>query len=303
MKRRNRLNFSKFAHPRMLFSLAVFSLTLVGFGAAAYAVSIPAVLTESLEVVPVSASLLGPDSEESGSSEPSMNADSSETPFGANDDLAGGEGTSLGLSPLLGSPIFSSIQTIFDDSPGSNSDSNSQDQSYVASYPTDSSTDSSQSQGNTGSSSTSNGLSAEVEDAIHAHLVACYANLKPYYDEVCAGYEHLYATMNSNDPNITHVSCAPTNAAALLTKCDQARIKVSSYRLNGTVVLGKSKWYPEAQKLSTCFNDLTNACSALKTVNGFTVKHAPSILAPHLNSNGEVRYLSECRERAATIHL
>lgn len=303
MKRRSKPNFFRAAYPRVLFSLAVFSLTLVGFSAIAYAVSIPAVLANPLEVVSVSSVLFDPHSENTETSEASTDADSSVDSGASEGASASGGGATLGFSSLMGGPTFSSIQAILNDSSGFDSDSSAQNPTGPAPHPKDPSNDPPQSGSDAGSSSISNGLSAEVEEEIHAHLLACYANLKPYYDEVCAGYENLYSTMNSNDPSITHVSCAPTNASSLLTKCDQGRIKVFSYRYNGNYVLNKSKWYGEAQKLSTCFNDLTNACSTLKTVNGFTVKNAPGKLAPHLNSNGEVRYLAECRARAATISL
>lgn len=303
MKRRSKLDLFRAGSPRALFSLAVFSLTLVGFGAIAYAVSIPAVLANPLEVVPVSASLFESQPENTETSETSADAGSTDASGAAEGASASGGGTTFGFSSLMGGPTFSSIQAILNNPSGSGSNSSAQDSTGPAPHPNDPSNEPPQSGSDAGSSSTSNGLSAEVEEEIHAHLLACYANLKPYYDEVCAGYENLYSTMNSNDPSITHVSCAPTDASSLLSKCDQGRIRVSAYRYNGNYVLNKSKWYGEAQKLSTCFNDLTNACSALRTVSGFTVKNAPGKLAPHLNSNGEVRYLAECRARAATISL
>lgn len=309
MKRRSKLDFSRLRSARILFSsrtlfsLAVFSLSLVGFGAVAYAVSIPAVLADPFEVAPVSDSLFDPDSKKADASESSANVDSAAAFDGADINTTAGEGTTLGLSSLMGSPVFSSMQNILDNSSGAGSDSSTQNPAVPAPHPNDPSNDPSQSGGSSGSSSTSKGLSDEVEEEIHAHLLECYANLQPYYNEVCEGFENLYASMNPSDPSKTHVSCAPTNAQALLTKCDQGRIKVSSYRHNGEAVLSKSKWYGEAEKLSKCFNDLTNSCSVLRTVSGFLITSAPIQLAPHLNSNGEIRYLSECRERFATIKL
>lgn len=303
MKRANKLKFSRTASSHVLFSLAVFSLTLVGFSAIAYAVSIPAVLTSPFEVAPVADSFFNSDQETSETSESYADASSPDALEITNGSSAVSEGGTLGLSPLIGGPAFSSIQSILGDSSGSGSDSTSQGPTDSVALPDNPGGYPSQPGGSAGSSSTSDALPPEVEEEIHAHLVACYADLEPYYNEVCEGFEHLYSTMNSTDPNITHASCAPTDAAALLHKCDQARIRVSSYRYNGNYVLNKSKWYDQAQKLSTCFNDLTNSCSTMRTVNGFLKQNAPGILRPHLNSNGEVRYLAECRSRAATIKL
>ncbi len=303
MKRMSKLKFSKAGYSRVLFSLAVFSLTLVGFSAIAYAVSIPTVFTDSLEVAPVSASFSNSDAKNPEISESSADVGSPGALEATDGGSTVGDGGAFGFSSLLGGPTFSAIQSILDDSSGSGSDSTPQSPGDSGAIPDNPDSYPSQPGESTGSPSTSTALPAEVEEEIHAHLVACYANLEPYYNEVCEGFEHLYSTMNSTDPNVTHAHCAPTDAAALLHKCDQARIRVSSYRYNGKYVLDKSKWYGEAMKLSTCFNDLTNSCSAMRTVNGFLKENAPGILRPHLNSNGEVRYLAECRARAATIRL
>lgn len=282
MKRRTASMFRKAAFSRVPLSLAIFSLTLVGFSAIAYAVSIPAVFEHAYVVAPLSDAPAGTPSSEPASAEAVPDAVSGD----AEDPISTHGCFSSGFTSLMGSPAFSSLQTIVDEREDNPVDP-------MPSYPAPEPEMPSQ----------PDGLSEEVEADIHAHLVACYADLQSYYEEVCLGYERLYSTMYSDDPNRTHVSCAPTDAYALLVKCDQGRIRVWSYRLNGESVLAKSKWHSEAQKLGTCFNDLTNACSAMRTVSGFTVKNAPGILAPHLNSNGEVRYLCECRERAATIRL
>lgn len=145
------------------------------------------------------------------------------------------------------------------------------------------------------------GLSPEIEADIHVHLVDCYSNLEPYYNQVCAGFNNLYATMN--DHSLTHVSRAPTNAALLLNTCDQGRIRTDSYRYDGEDVMGESIWCEESRKIANCFNDLTNACSVMREVNGFTVGNAPGILGRYLNSDGEVRPLAEFRVRYASIRL
>lgn len=89
---------------RTLFSLSVFSLTLVGFGAVAYAASIPAVLSDPFEVDPVSDSLFDSDSKKADTPESSANVDSVAASDGADINATAGEGATPGLSSLTGSP-------------------------------------------------------------------------------------------------------------------------------------------------------------------------------------------------------
>ena len=290
--------FKRRSRSRMLFSLAACSLSLVGFAAIAYLMAVPTALSDVFGAQ----FEIGQVAQTSTSSDANGLGFTSEAPESSSDEYIAGEAAGpfvpdelLGVSGSLGNvPLFSSSPEDANDSAGSSSSGTPGSSASTQAPGTNSgSQDGSQSVQQPGSS-------AQDEADYHAFLVGCYADLKPYYDEVCAGYSNLYATMNTNDPNVTHVSCAPTDAKALLHKCDQARIKVDSYQYSGK---SQSKWYAEARKLSTCFNDLTNACSAMKTVSGFLVKNAPEVLAPHLDSNGEVRYLAECRERYATIRL
>lgn len=296
MKRIVKSRLRKFNHTRALTSLTVFSLALVGFSAIAYSATIPSIFSGSLE----NASLFGPVA----SAQPEKTESVSTSPSpDAGLDGSSNEASTTKLGSSLGSllgPSVSFSRAVEGEKPAEAPGVQNED----ASNPpvSDPDTDSSQS-GNDSTVTNPNSLPEEVEEDIHNYLLACYADLQPYYNEVCTGFERLYSTMYSKDPSIIYAQCAPTDAFALLHKCDQARIRVESYSYNGQAVLGRSKWRDEAHKLALCFNDLTNSCSAMRTVSGFTKAHAPDILAPHLNSDGEVKYLRECSDRAATIRL
>lgn len=296
--------FKRRSRSRMLFSLAACSLSLVCFAAVAYLMVVPTALSDVFSASSVMGQLLRSSASSDGDGSGVVGEASGGPSDGAAADGAAGLAASDELAGTLGSlggaPLFLSAFENIDDLVGSDSAGTSGPSGAPASPQ-----EPSPNPGNAGDAQPDSqpGLSVQEEAGYHAHLVSCYADLKPYYDEVCAGFSNLYATMNTTDPNVTHVSCAPTDARALLHKCDQARIRVDSYRYAGEVGISQSKWYAEARKLSTCFNDLTNACSAMSDVSGFLVKNAPAVLAPHLDSNGEVRYLAECRERYATIRL
>lgn len=120
---------------------------------------------------------------------------------------------------------------------------------------------------------------------------------------MCQGFNYLYATINSADPNVTHASCAPTNAYALLVRIDQERISIGSKKFGSGLSAYDSIYAEEASKLSRCFVDLINAASVLRTVDGFTRQNAPAQLAPHLTGDGRIRHLVDFEQRYPTVRL
>lgn len=314
MKRNIRFKFRRFNHARMLFSLAVCSLVLVGFSAVAYAMAIPPALSDAWSTTAQSIALSGGlsaqgGSEGGGSASSQAARSSGEDATSSDPGLA--ERSSATLSPLSSIPAF--ISTLESSVEGATEASQETEATPPDSATPDNATpddgSGSEQLPDTGSGEDAplpdeqTGLDPAIEAGIHAHLVACSADLEPYYNQVCEGFSNLYATMN--DPSLTHVSCAPTDARALLGACDQGRIRVHAYDCdgNGAGIPYQSKWYEEASKLGNCFNDLTNACSILEDVRGFTVEHAPGVLAKYLNADGEVMPLVEFRERYASLRL
>lgn len=303
MKKNARFKFRRFHYSRMAFSLAVCSFVLVGFSAVAYALAIPPALSDVWSVTAQSMGGFGGASGQDGGTatgssasqdDPSQNGDEAQLDGDRADGLSATPSFLSGI-PAFISTLEDSIEKVKDSPQPGGGTASGNEPGSVPSIP------------NAGDEQQQpdepTGLDPAIEAEIHAHLLACFADLEPYYNQVCAGFSNLYATMN--DPSRTHVSCAPTNAQALLSACDQGRIRVHAYRYNGSSenILAQSKWYEEAIKLGNCFNDLTNACSVMSEVNGFTVQNAPGVLAKHLNANGEVVPLVEFRERYAALRL
>ena len=286
---------------RVMVTLATASIALVFFSATVYASVIPSVLLGTVTDLPFAGEPFDR-TEASGDRGDAASGGAADAAQAVSDEQVFGEGLADAMSTvstaLTGSPTFGALDSFLADAPsqgGDPSDEGSSSQPPVGgpSQPGDQTT-------TPPVQEPEQAVDAATEAAIHAHLVQMYAELPSWYDQVCEGYNNLYATIYSDDPSVTHAHCAPTKPRALQSAIDRRRVAVGS---EGPAIPQESKWYSAAQDISTLYNNLVNACSPLWETDGFLRQSALSHLGRYLDANGKISELAVFESNFPNVRL
>lgn len=143
---------------------------------------------------------------------------------------------------------------------------------------------------------------AETEAGFHEYILNSYSQLSYYYEELCKGYNNLYADWAAGKG--TSASCGSINPQYYLATCDKKRIEAQNCVYKGKQITSDSKWYDEYTKVWRLYEKLVNASSLLKEFNGgCTQEYAAKRLAVYKSSTGYDSPMDEFAQNYPKVKL
>lgn len=143
---------------------------------------------------------------------------------------------------------------------------------------------------------------AETEAGFHEHILNSYSQLSHYYEELCKGYNNLYADWAAGKG--ASACCGSVDPQYYLSTCDKKRIEAQNCVYKGKQITSDSKWYDEYTKVWRLYENLVNASSLLKEFNGgCTQEYAAKRLAVYKSSTGYDSPMDEFAQNYPKVKL
>lgn len=274
-----KMKLFKYLHSsRVLLSLALCSVALVGFSTVVYAAAATGALTGDPSASPESFFLGGPAEPESDPlAEPIADP---ETPL-----------TSGPLLTLM-SPVLQEVAAAPKVDTSSSAETPKASEAVNQVEVVDSSSDDPYRQ---------SAFSAEAEQAFHDHIAKYYAELPTYYNQLCAGLNTAYSIVNS--PEGGKVSVAPLNGESYIQFLDAKRIEAENCWHGGAHINEHSKWYAEYAKVCALYNNLENVSSVVREISRLESDDARESLAHYSNSSGKISELAVFEQNYPKVQL